>query len=198
MMICYGTAPAPLASPLVFHRLRFTTPYWPRRCSRATFCSCKRCGNTEAFVCFVGSNNTSSYNNRHGYHPNTTQKKLQQIGTRAATSSNCNLPIALLIAAMMVFSTVVATATASPPPPPEGEETLSNIPQMLLSECASPTDCKQARIQRPKSRKAESCTIKCVTTCIRGGAGSPGLLWSSSKASEAVNTAWWSALTSVI
>ncbi|KAJ0084442.1 hypothetical protein Patl1_30946 [Pistacia atlantica] len=26
----------------------------------------------------------------------------------------------------------------------------------------------------PKSRKAESCTIKCVTTCIRGGEGSPG------------------------
>lgn len=35
-------------------------------------------------------------------------------------------------------------------------------------------DGKQARIQRPKSTKAESCTIKCVTTCIRGGAGSPG------------------------
>ncbi|XP_058113406.1 uncharacterized protein LOC131256556 isoform X1 [Magnolia sinica] len=35
-------------------------------------------------------------------------------------------------------------------------------------------DGKPARIQRPKSRKAESCTVKCVTTCIRGGAGSPG------------------------
>lgn len=35
-------------------------------------------------------------------------------------------------------------------------------------------DGKAARIQRPKSRKAETCTVKCVTTCIRGGSGSPG------------------------
>lgn len=56
-------------------------------------------------------------------------------------------------------------------------ETLSDIPQILSGECsaASAQDCKKARIQRPKSRKAESCTIKCVTTCIRGGGdGSPG------------------------
>lgn len=42
---------------------------------------------------------------------------------------------------------------------------LSNIPQMLSGEeCASvsPKDCKKARIQ-------QSCTIKCVTTCVRGG-----------------------------
>ncbi|KAH9308020.1 hypothetical protein KI387_035931, partial [Taxus chinensis] len=33
---------------------------------------------------------------------------------------------------------------------------------------------KGPRIQKPKSKKAESCTTKCVVTCIRGGAGSPG------------------------
>ncbi len=33
---------------------------------------------------------------------------------------------------------------------------------------------KAHRIQRPKSAKAESCTRKCVSTCIRGGAGAPG------------------------
>ncbi|XP_038717827.1 uncharacterized protein LOC120010943 isoform X3 [Tripterygium wilfordii] len=57
---------------------------------------------------------------------------------------------------------------------PEEAETLANIPQTLSGECASVKDCKKERIQRPKSRKAESCTIKCVTTCIRGGEGSPG------------------------
>ncbi|CAI8606514.1 unnamed protein product [Vicia faba] len=54
------------------------------------------------------------------------------------------------------------------------EETLSNIPQTLSGECISVQDCKKAKIQKPKSRKAESCTVKCVTTCIRGGEGSPG------------------------
>ncbi|KAK9280740.1 hypothetical protein L1049_003628 [Liquidambar formosana] len=57
--------------------------------------------------------------------------------------------------------------------PPEAE-TLANIPQMLSGECAMAQDCKKPRIQRPKSRKAKSCTIKCVTTCIRGGEGSLG------------------------
>ncbi|XP_052181739.1 uncharacterized protein LOC127794573 isoform X1 [Diospyros lotus] len=56
------------------------------------------------------------------------------------------------------------------------EETLSNIPQTLSGgQCSSQQgqgDCKKkGRIQRPKSKKAESCTIKCVNTCIRGEEG---------------------------
>ncbi|CAM8944295.1 unnamed protein product [Rhodiola kirilowii] len=57
---------------------------------------------------------------------------------------------------------------------PDAADTLSNIPQTLSGECATPQDCTKGKIQRPKSRQAESCTIKCVTTCIRGGGGSPG------------------------
>lgn len=72
-----------------------------------------------------------------------------------------------LVAAAMILSTAGAIDQ-------ELTETLSNIPQTLSGECASVEDCRKARIQRPKSRKAESCTIKCVTTCIRGGDGSPG------------------------
>ncbi|MCD7446545.1 hypothetical protein HAX54_009228 [Datura stramonium] len=54
-------------------------------------------------------------------------------------------------------------------------ETLSNIPQTLSGDCVDgQKDCKKARIQRPKSRQAETCTVKCVNTCIRGGSGSPG------------------------
>lgn len=65
----------------------------------------------------------------------------------------------------------------------ESEETLLDVPQELSSQdggyCSSLSTkeehCKKKpRIQRPKSRKAEACTIKCVTTCIRGGGGSPG------------------------
>ncbi|CAN0840419.1 hypothetical protein LINGRAHAP2_LOCUS2819 [Linum grandiflorum] len=57
----------------------------------------------------------------------------------------------------------------------EGEETLGNVPQTLAGECGEEEgkDCnkKKMRIQRPKSRKAEVCTVKCVNTCIRGDEG---------------------------
>ncbi|XP_014498454.1 uncharacterized protein LOC106759676 [Vigna radiata var. radiata] len=70
---------------------------------------------------------------------------------------------------LLTTAAVIASVAAADEP-----ETLSNIPQTLSGECTLPKDCKKTRIQKPKSRKAESCTIKCVTTCIRGGEGSPG------------------------
>lgn len=76
--------------------------------------------------------------------------------------------VSFLTAAAVIGS--IATANAIY----EQEETLSNIPQTLSGDCISAQDCKKTKIQKPKSRKAESCTVKCVTTCIRGGEGSPG------------------------
>ncbi|CAI9104901.1 OLC1v1003691C1 [Oldenlandia corymbosa var. corymbosa] len=86
------------------------------------------------------------------------------------------------VAAAMIFSLVTApfsAATAAAEAGGDNSETLSNIPQTLSSgeECSpSPGgDCKKSRrIQRPKSKKAENCTVKCLNTCIRGGYGSPG------------------------
>ncbi|XP_021904031.1 uncharacterized protein LOC110819141 isoform X3 [Carica papaya] len=86
--------------------------------------------------------------------------------TRA--SKNCSLVATSIFAAAVVIAS--AAAAAAPP----DDETLSNIPQTLSGECAEVKDCRKPRIQRPKSRKAESCTVKCLTTCIRGGDGSPG------------------------
>ncbi|KAL3700880.1 hypothetical protein R1sor_018902 [Riccia sorocarpa] len=54
--------------------------------------------------------------------------------------------------------------------PPSGLETFENIPQELNQSGGD----KPRRIQKPKSKKAENCTQKCLGTCIRGGAGSPG------------------------
>lgn len=85
------------------------------------------------------------------------------------SSSSCNLTITSLFAACAVLASAAGAIEA-----PQQAETLSNIPQTLSGVCASPKDCKKPRIQRPNSRKAESCTIKCVNTCIRGGEGSPG------------------------
>ncbi|KAM0939390.1 hypothetical protein DsansV1_C21g0170151 [Dioscorea sansibarensis] len=71
-------------------------------------------------------------------------------------------PVPALLAVAVIFFSSSSSSTL--------DKTLSNVPQIL----SSGDDGKQARIQKPKSRQAESCTIKCVTTCIRGGAGSPG------------------------
>ncbi|XP_011031275.1 PREDICTED: uncharacterized protein LOC105130451 [Populus euphratica] len=94
-------------------------------------------------------------------------------------SSRFSMTITSLFAACAVLASAATGASAEAPQQQQQAETetLSNIPQTLSGgECASvsPKDCKKARIQRPKSRKAESCTIKCVATCIRGGEGSPG------------------------
>ncbi|CAK7339765.1 unnamed protein product [Dovyalis caffra] len=100
--------------------------------------------------------------------------------TGGSSSSRFSLTITSLFAACAVLASTAAGVGIESPKQQQQQaetETLSNIPQTLSGgECASvsPKDCKKARIQRPKSRKAESCTIKCVTTCIRGGEGSPG------------------------
>ncbi|KAF8407376.1 hypothetical protein HHK36_006507 [Tetracentron sinense] len=104
---------------------------------------------------FSGATATCCWNSLVGLNKNRKQ----------VSRASCWNPASGFVAAAMILS--VATIEAE-------TETLSNIPQMLSGECASVADCKKPRIQRPKSRKAESCTIKCVTTCIRGGAGSPG------------------------
>ncbi|PKI72573.1 hypothetical protein CRG98_006950 [Punica granatum] len=88
-----------------------------------------------------------------------------KIGRRALAAAGWTLSLSLLLP--------TAISQAEPEQEPESE-TLSNIPQELSGECPTPKDCRKPRIQRPKSRKAESCTTKCVTTCIRGGNGSPG------------------------
>ncbi|KAL9247204.1 hypothetical protein vseg_020660 [Gypsophila vaccaria] len=73
---------------------------------------------------------------------------------------------------------LAAAVVLSTPAP--AEETLSNIPQNLAGnscEFSNSSDCEEMkvkRIQKPKSRNAERCTSKCVTTCTRGGEGSPG------------------------
>ncbi|GKV26851.1 hypothetical protein SLEP1_g36073 [Rubroshorea leprosula] len=86
------------------------------------------------------------------------------------SSRRCILATGLLAASSVLVPVPLAEAVEAP----QEADTLANIPQTLSGECASTKDCKKARIQHPKSKKAESCTVKCVNTCIRGGDGSPG------------------------
>ncbi|KAL8459899.1 hypothetical protein ACS0TY_031706 [Phlomoides rotata] len=85
------------------------------------------------------------------------------------------IAVAVAAAAAAVVFSAGAIEVASPSQSEE-TETLSNIPQTLSSVCSpEDKDCKKRyKIQRPKSRKAESCTSKCVGTCVQGGFGSPG------------------------
>ncbi|MED6120567.1 hypothetical protein PIB30_022084 [Stylosanthes scabra] len=102
---------------------------------------------------------------------NSSKKKSSTtLQTRSIAIMSTSALIGFLTASAVMTSVAMAALDAIGEP----AETLSNIPQTLSGECAAEKDCKKARIQRPKSRKAESCTIKCVTTCIRGGDGSPG------------------------
>ncbi|XP_038884945.1 uncharacterized protein LOC120075531 [Benincasa hispida] len=113
-------------------------------------------------------------------HPNSNIAVLRFTAPLALTRATCRIATtaaAILAAAALISSPAPSAATESSTSISEQQEestTLSNIPQTLSGECEQPSDCKKARIQRPKSRKAESCTIKCVGTCIRGGDGSPG------------------------
>lgn len=90
--------------------------------------------------------------------------------TKELAVSAVSLTVIFLLTTMAVVPDADADADVL-----QSEEsgTLSNVPQMLSGDCTS-GDCKKPRIQRPKSRKAETCTVKCLTTCIRGGLGSPG------------------------
>ncbi|KAG2324462.1 hypothetical protein Bca52824_007190 [Brassica carinata] len=84
--------------------------------------------------------------------------------TRSAAVRISTAAFGAVAAAVMMSS--LSTAYAELPPPPQDGETLSNVPQTLSGE-----DCKKQRIQRPKSKNAEKCTVKCVNTCIRSGDG---------------------------
>ncbi|KAL6144369.1 PREDICTED: uncharacterized protein LOC101303248 [Fragaria vesca subsp. vesca] len=108
---------------------------------------------------------------------NTNNKKTNGIIIRSTSqltraSRKCIVATAGFLAAAAVLASAATVGLAIESP--EQGDTLANIPQTLSGECILPNDCKKARIQKPKSRQAESCTIKCVTTCIRGGEGSPG------------------------
>ncbi|CAA7398789.1 unnamed protein product [Spirodela intermedia] len=71
----------------------------------------------------------------------------------------------------LLATAVVLSSSSGPPESSQlpDDATFADVPQTL-----SGGGGERKRIQKPKSRQAESCTVKCLGTCIRGGAGSPG------------------------
>ncbi|KAJ7962645.1 Mitochondrial import inner membrane translocase subunit tim-10 isoform 1 [Quillaja saponaria] len=107
-----------------------------------------------------------------GINSNRNRSSSSSCSITNRASRSFSLAIGGLLSAAVVIAASVTAVDAIQESQLPG--TLSNIPQTLSGDCPSVKDCKKAKIQRPKSRKAESCTVKCVTTCIRGGEGSPG------------------------
>ncbi|WOG93945.1 hypothetical protein DCAR_0313233 [Daucus carota subsp. sativus] len=84
------------------------------------------------------------------------------------TSTHALLATTAVAAAASVLIYVV-DANAADIQAQQDVETFLNIPDMLSGECESDKDCKKPRIQRPKSKKAESCTVRCVNACLHRG-----------------------------
>lgn len=103
------------------------------------------------------------------------RNRYKSVSARITNGRRISVATTTAAAAAIVFSVMVGAGAIEVAAPQQPEETLSNIPQTLSSVCTpEQKDCKKARIQRPKSKKAEKCTSKCVSTCILGGFGSPG------------------------
>lgn len=132
------------------------TPIFPLQVSKS-FRTHKR---NVSIICSTKTSTSATVNTSHSIFKAIRNKR-----------STCLTIATSLFAAYAVLATAYAGALEQAPQDPE---TLSNIPQTLSGECEVPSHCKKAKIQRPKSKKAEKCTSKCVTTCILGGDGSPG------------------------
>ncbi|KAI5657946.1 hypothetical protein M9H77_26739 [Catharanthus roseus] len=119
----------------------------------------------EAVTCMISSGGDVKRRSSHW----TSPLPMQMMKAAVAVS-------AVSLAVMLAVVEADANSMEIGTPQLESEETgtLSNVPQTLSTDDCISGDCKKTRIQRPKSRKAEVCTIKCVTTCIQGGLGSPG------------------------
>ncbi|XP_003570903.1 uncharacterized protein LOC100841949 isoform X3 [Brachypodium distachyon] len=85
-------------------------------------------------------------------------------------------------AAAVALAAALAVSSSSPALPPAPapaqqqaapapEDTMRNVPRTLSGEEGKGAE----RIKHPRSPMAARCTSKCVSTCVLGGAGAPGV-----------------------
>ena len=96
---------------------------------------------------------------------------------RSAARPSTTSGVARLLQAPAVVALAVALAVASPAHPPQRaseaapKDTFRNVPGTLSGEEGKGAE----RIKHPRSPEAARCTSKCVSTCVLGGAGAPGV-----------------------
>lgn len=76
---------------------------------------------------------------------------------------------------LLLGGTCAPSALAVIAPPDRDLDTFENIPSQLSSPSTGPDVPLSSVVSGPKKKEIESCTRKCVPTCIRGGDGAPGL-----------------------
>jgi hypothetical protein len=93
----------------------------------------------------------------------------------AATAGHAKLGagVVRLLQAPAVVALAAALAVSAPAPPP-GSEPLCNLPPTLSGDEGG-RQGETNRIRHPKSDRAARCTSKCVSTCVLGGYGAPGV-----------------------
>jgi hypothetical protein len=83
-----------------------------------------------------------------------------------------------LLQAPAVVALAAALAVSAPAPaapgPAGASEPLCNLPPTLSGEEGG-RQGETNRIRHPKSDRAARCTSKCVSTCVLGGYGAPGV-----------------------
>ncbi|CAN6277524.1 unnamed protein product [Urochloa humidicola] len=81
-----------------------------------------------------------------------------------------------LLQAPAVVALAAALAVSAPAPAPgPGSEPLCNLPPTLSAGEDGGRQGENNRIRHPKSDGAARCTSKCVSTCVLGGYGAPGV-----------------------
>ncbi|XP_066324891.1 uncharacterized protein [Miscanthus floridulus] len=81
----------------------------------------------------------------------------------------------LLQAPAVVALAAALAVSSSPGLGPPASEPLCNLPPTLSGEDGGGRQGEANRIRHPKSDRAARCTSKCVSTCVLGGYGAPGV-----------------------
>lgn len=77
--------------------------------------------------------------------------------------------------AVVALAAALAVSSSSSPGSPPVSEPLCNLPPTLSGEDGGGRQGEANRIRHPKSDRAARCTSKCVSTCVLGGYGAPGV-----------------------
>ncbi|KAL6888642.1 hypothetical protein ACP4OV_009668 [Aristida adscensionis] len=77
-------------------------------------------------------------------------------------------------AVVALAAALAVSSSPAPAPAPPSSEPLCNLPPTLSGE-ADGRQGERNRIRHPRSAQAAKCTSKCVSTCVLGGYGAPGV-----------------------
>ncbi|KXG29433.2 hypothetical protein SORBI_3004G035900 [Sorghum bicolor] len=77
--------------------------------------------------------------------------------------------------AVVALAAALAVSSSPGPGPGPASEPLCNLPPTLSGEDGGGRQGEANRIRHPKSDRAARCTSKCVSTCVLGGYGAPGV-----------------------